>query len=163
MSLVELPNRPAALAHVGIGLLVAGIGGTTMGASETVTVPVGESVEVAGATLRHEGIDLITGLVGSSAEARFTLDGHPMTSSILTQNLQGTATVEAATRLGGRGEYLIVFQDGNDDAARYRLTYLPLLPLVWLGGLLAAAGLALGATPVATPVAARTSDLAAPG
>ncbi|MFV0524285.1 MAG: cytochrome c biogenesis protein CcsA [Acidimicrobiales bacterium] len=136
-------KRPhlGALAHAGLGLLLIGVAGTVGARSIVVTVGPGRPVVVEGMTVTHHQIDLDETGGLRSATATVEVDGVAYHPSIVTFPQRGASAVDTASRYQGLDEIQVVLIDGSAAAARYRITHIPRIALVWLGVTVATIGL----------------------
>jgi cytochrome c-type biogenesis protein CcmF len=136
-------RRAGVVAHVGVGLVLVGVAGTVATTGTTATLRTGETQTVDGMTITHRSVELIDGEATSEAVATVDIDGVTYRPSLVSYELRGVSTAETASRTTGLDELQVRLVDGTDQAARYRITRLPRVGLVWLGSALVALG-ALG-------------------
>jgi cytochrome c-type biogenesis protein CcmF len=166
-------RRPRArwpLAHLGVAVLLAGVAGTTTGTQVTAPLSTGDEVAVRGFTLRLDGV--------VPAEAP---DGGRAARAVLTlRRGDGTlATLRPVALVSDRGQRVSVaalrstpVQDvqvalrtvgEGGEAVIVEIAVIPLMQLVWWGGLLLVAGLGWSVlrspppavTPAVTPATSR--------
>jgi len=134
-----------AIAHGALGIVILGIVGTTLWASERVLVmKPGDRVEIAGFELAYEGLEQKRTSNYETEEATFGLirDGkridtlHPERRWYPVAEMQ---TTEAAIRLQPLHDIYLVIGDPRDtapDARVVRLYHHPLVGFIWGGALL---------------------------
>ncbi len=170
LTLAEWRRRPRArwpLAHLGVAVLLAGVAGTTTGTQMTAPLAAGEEVTIRDFTLRLDAVE--------PAEAP---DGGRAARAVLSLRRGGDAlaTLRPVALVSDRGQRVSVaalrstpLQDvqvalravgDGGEAVIVEIAVVPLMQLVWWGGLLLVAGLAwssLRPTPapadIATPEA----------
>jgi cytochrome c-type biogenesis protein CcmF len=150
------------IAHAGLGLVVAGITATSAWQSERVEVlRIGETVEIAGYTLRLRGIERADGSNYQAVVGQIELVGsgemlHPEKRFF---TVQGQTTSEAAIRTNWFADLYVVLGDptGSEaEAARGQPVFLdparatgawtvrayhnPLAPWIWIGAIIMALG-----------------------
>ncbi len=155
LTMAEWRHRPGAswpLAHLGVAVLLAGVAGTTTGTHVTASLAAGQEVTVRGWTLRL--VDVVPAAApdgGRAAQANLLLlrDGSTLATlrpvalvsdvgqRVSVADLRSTplTDVQVALRSVGAGGATAVFEIG----------VLPLVQLVWWGGMLLVVGLARGA------------------
>ena len=136
-----------ALAHGGLGIVVAGIVGTTAWRQELVTaLKVGDSAELAGYTLTLEKVGMRNGpnyqaLVGV---IRVTRDGQGVALMLPEKRsfpVERQEKTEAAIRTTGFSDlYLVIGDENGQGAWTLRAYYNNLAPWIWAGGMIMAAG-----------------------
>ena len=139
------------LAHVGVAVLLAGVAGTTTGASVITSLEPDDQVTVREYTLRL--VDVVPVAVphgGRAAQARLELLRGDRSLGTLGPEALVSATGQRVSVAALRSTPLTDVQvalravgDGG-EAVVVEVGVLPLLQLVWWGGLLIVAGLALG-------------------
>jgi cytochrome c-type biogenesis protein CcmF len=150
------------LAHLGVAVLLAGVAGTTTGASATASLVPGETVTVRGWRLHLDEVAAVAapGAVDGGRAARATV--------VLSRGGRRLATLRPVALLSDTGQRVSVVAlrstpltdvqvalravAGGQGAAVVEIHVLPLVQLVWWGGLLIVAGLALA---LVQPVAGR--------
>ena len=136
-------------AHAGIGLTVIGIVTTSAYQTETITaLKPGETVDVAGYTLRFDGMIPATGPNYREERAQFTAmrQGRQfaLSPSKRVYEARQTATTEAAIETIGLSQLYVSLGDRVENGAiAVRASWKPLVTLIWLGALIAAFGGAL--------------------
>ena len=136
-------------AHAGIGLTVIGVVATSAYQTETITaLKPGETVDVAGYTLRFDGMIPATGPNYREERAQFTAmrQGRQfaLSPSKRVYEARQTATTEAAIETIGLSQLYVSLGDRVENGAvAVRASWKPLVTLIWLGALIAAFGGAL--------------------
>ncbi|MCP5035369.1 MAG: cytochrome c biogenesis protein CcsA [Actinomycetia bacterium] len=134
-------RRPGALAHLGVGLVLVGIGGTVATEITIVDLVVDTPTMVDGFELTHRSI-VITETGGTrQAIATLEVDGTIFEPRLVSFPLRGASTTEMARRLQGVDDVQVILIDGDASGARYRLNHLPRVGIVWLGCAVVAIGL----------------------
>ena len=136
-----------AIAHFGVGVLIAGVTVSTAWRSERIeTVHAGDTVKIAGRTLHFEGVtegsfenyrfqraDIVVDRPGS---APFTV--HPERRFY---PIAGSSTTNTSITTNGFGDLYLALGDGDSRGGWVlRAYYNPLVPWVWFGAILAALG-----------------------
>jgi cytochrome c-type biogenesis protein CcmF len=138
-----------ALAHAGLGVCVLGMVGTTLWASEALTVMrPGERLQVAGYTLVFDSIAPRNADNFQADTASFTVLRGDRQLAVLHPErrwfpIAQTLTTQAANRLTPLGDlYLVVGDPRGDDNGAYvvRAYVHPLVGLIWLGALIMVGG-----------------------
>ena len=164
LTLAEWRRRPRArwpLAHLGVAVLLAGVAGTTTGTQVTAPLSAGEEVTVRGFTMRLDAVEPAEAPDGGRA-ARAVLS--------LRRGDETLATLRPVALVSDRGQRVSVaalrstpLQDvqvalravgEGGEAVIVEIAVVPLMQLVWWGGVLAVAGLAWSALrppPAAAP------------
>ncbi len=127
------PDWPRSAAHVGCCVLLIGVASTFATQRVGFAVEVGETVEVAGMQIRHEGVVLQEGEI-PTATAEAVVDGAVLRPALRSFPLRGTSTTEIAHRIDGLDEVQLILVDADSETASYRLNRVPGVMLVWLGG-----------------------------
>jgi cytochrome c-type biogenesis protein CcmF len=143
-----------ALAHLGIGLTVLGIVGAVAFEQERIlTMHPGETVEIAGRTVRFEGIRPSQGPNFTEDRGRFVLSGADgkeqgeVVSSKRFYPARRMPTTESGIRTMGFSQLYIALGDElPDGGAVVRMWWKPLVTLIWLGGLVMMFGGAVSLT-----------------
>ena len=150
------------IAHAGLGLVVAGVTATSAWQSERVEVlQIGETVEIAGYTLRLRAVERADGSNYQAVVGRIDLVGrgetlHPEKRFF---TVQGQTTSEAAIRTNLFADLYVVLGDpagAEAEAARGQPVFLdparangawsvrayhnPLAPWIWIGAIIMALG-----------------------
>ncbi len=155
LTVAEWRRRPRArwpLAHLGVAVLLAGVAGTTTGTQVTAPLATGGEVTVRGFTFRLEGVEPAPAADGARA-ARAVLslsrDGDALATlrpvalisatgqrvSVAALRSTPLQDVQVALRAVGEGGDRVIVEIGVH----------PLMQLVWWGGILVVAGLAVSA------------------
>ncbi len=138
-----------ALAHIGVGVVLAGITGVTAWERESILVmQPGDSTEFAGYQLTLERVRRVEGPNYTAQVGTFTVlkDGERFTTLRPEKRfypVQGTPTTEAAIHTTGLADLYVVLGDRNPDGGwTVRLYHKPFLPWIWIGaGLMMLGGL----------------------
>ena len=148
---VNLPRSTwgGTLAHAGLGVCVLGMVGTTLWASEKLSVMrPGERMQIAGYTLVFDSIDPRTADNFQADTASFEVLRGDRRLAVLHPErrwfpIAQTLTTQAANRLTPLGDLYLVVGDprGDNDAAHVVRAYVhPLVGLIWLGVLIMVGG-----------------------
>ncbi|MEG6510075.1 heme lyase CcmF/NrfE family subunit [Methyloligella sp. 2.7D] len=141
---VNLPRSAygTMLAHAGLGLVVIGVVATTAWRVEDITaLKPGESTEIAGYTLRFEGVRESEGANYAERVGFFDVSRGGEAITRLTPskrhfNVEGSATTESAIHVSWRGDLYAVLGDPLEGGAyTVRVYFNPLVRLIWLGAL----------------------------
>jgi cytochrome c-type biogenesis protein CcmF len=137
----------SALAHAGLGVTLLGVAGTSLWRSESLEVlGPGESVHLAGYTLRFDGVRAAAGPNYDAARAEVTVLSGGRTIAVMHPEkriypAEGQDTVETAIRTTIVSDlYLALGDQREKDRWVLRAYVNPLAPLIWLGALVMAAG-----------------------
>jgi len=143
--LVGLPRSAfgTALAHFGVGLSVLGIVGVVSFEQERIlTMQPGETVGIAGYTLRFEGLKPAQGPNFTERQGLFHMLGEDgaSTATIVSSKRVYTArqmpTTEAGIRTMGLSQlYISLGDETADGGAVVRIWWKPMVTLIWIGGL----------------------------
>jgi cytochrome c-type biogenesis protein CcmF len=139
------PGRRLAgpIAHLGVGISLIGMAGTMATTEEVVAVGTGAEAATRAGPVEHHSIELRSGSGTGEAVATVTVDGHRFRPRLVDHTGRGVSTVETATRFDGLDQLQVVLLDGNRQHARYRVSHLPRIGLLWVGAGLVATGAAL--------------------
>jgi cytochrome c-type biogenesis protein CcmF len=139
----------AALAHAGLGVTLMGIAGTTIWKSEDLEVlGPGETMTIAGTTLRFVGVETVEG--PNFIASRATLDvmnGNAVVATLHPEKrvypAEQSETVNTAIRTNVLRDLYVALGDKRDGGRWTVRAYVnPLAPLIWLGaGVMALGGL----------------------
>lgn len=142
---VGLPKSTfgTALAHLGLGLSTLGLVGVLSFETENIlTMKPGQTVEVAGRTLRFEEIHPVQGPNFTEDRGRFSLlgdDGKPYGEIVSAKRfypVRKMPTTEAGIRTIGLSQLYISLGDPTADGAIVvRIWWKPLVTLIWFGAL----------------------------
>ncbi|MGE0232886.1 MAG: heme lyase CcmF/NrfE family subunit [Flavobacteriaceae bacterium] len=135
------------LAHAGLGVTLIGIAAVASSAQEKIiAMKPGESIEIAGRTLRFEGMaprrgpnyrDLVGHFVVREGD-RVVAEIDPAKRIFVAS---GRQTTEAGIRSFVDGDLYVSLGDAaGTDAIVVRTYYKPLIPLIWLGAVIMALG-----------------------
>ncbi len=137
-----------AIAHLGLGLTLLGIVGTlNFGIEKILVMRPGETVDVAGYTLRFDGLYPVQGPNYTESRGRFELfDANGSATAEISSAkrlfpVRQTTTTEAGIRTIGLSQLYISLGDGTDDGGVVaRIWWKPLVTLIWGGALVMMAG-----------------------
>ena len=171
LTLAEWRRRPGArwpIAHLGVAVVLAGVAGTTTGTQVTAPLSAGEEVTVRGFTLRLDAVEPAEAPDGGRA-ARAVLSLRRGDDSLAT--LRPVALVSdtgqrvsvAALRSTPLQDVQVALRAVGEggEAVIVEIAVVPLMQLVWWGGVLAVAGLAWSALRPPPPTAAPAPRAAA--
>ncbi len=137
----------SALAHAGLGVTLIGIAGTTLWRSEALEVlGPGESMSIAGYTLRFDGVKGAHGPNYDAARATVTVLSGGRTIAVMHPEkrvfpAEGQDTVETAIRTTIVSDLYLALGDRREQGRWILRAYVnPLAPLIWLGALVMAFG-----------------------
>ena len=146
---LSFSTMASALAHAGLGVSLLGI--AAMGAWRSEAVEVlgpGQSMTVAGYTLRLDGVGVVNGPNYRAARAALEVrkDGRPVTVMFPEKRFypaEGQAISNTAIRTTGISDlYVAIGDDRGGGRWTVRALVNPLAPFIWLGGgLMALAGI----------------------
>jgi cytochrome c-type biogenesis protein CcmF len=131
----------AALAHAGLGVTLMGIAGTTIWKSEDLEVLApGDTMTIAGTTLRFDGVEKVEG--PNYFASRATLDvmnGNAIVTTLHPEQrlypAEQSETVNTAIRTNGFRDLYVALGDQRDGGRWTVRAYVnPLAPFIWLGG-----------------------------
>jgi len=132
-------------AHLGLAIAIIGMTGSSAWKSEIVrAMQVGETVTMGDFTYRLDGTAAVKGVNYLAERATFsvTRDGKPYT--VLhpeRRRYATTSTSEAAIESSVRGDiYAVIGDRAGPRSWTVRIYHQPLVPWIWLGGLLMALG-----------------------
>ncbi|MFQ5622045.1 MAG: heme lyase CcmF/NrfE family subunit [Paracoccaceae bacterium] len=157
-SLRRASNLPRAdwgktVAHAGLGLTIFGIATITAWQAEDIrTAQPGESIEIAGYTLRFDKVERIRGPNFIADKGTFTLTsgrgaGATLRPEKRVYEVQRMPTTEAAIDYGLTRDVYVVLGDRQDDGAWAVRTYVkPFSNWIWLGAIVMAIGGVLSLT-----------------
>ncbi len=162
-----------ALAHGGLGLVVAGIVGMTAWRQELVTaLKVGETAELAGYKLTLEKVGMregpnyeaLTGIVRVTREGRHVAFMTPEKRRFPVERQEKT---EAAIRTNGFSDlYIVIGEENGEGAWTIRAYENSLAPWIWIGAMIMAAGGVVSLTDrryrVGAPASGRSAGGVAP-
>ena len=150
--LVNLRTLPGAawgmtLAHAGLGVAIAGMVGSSAWVEEKILIAKpGDTIPLAGYELRFENVGAAAGPNYTATRARFTVLADGQALGVLEPEqrhytVTGMEISRAAIRTAVSGDLYLALGDADGAGGwTVRLYHHPLVPLLWLGGLLMAAG-----------------------
>ena len=131
------------LAHASLGIVVAGIVGTSAWQVEKVLIMrAGDSVEVAGYQFRFEGVSDVEGANYRAVRGTFTVTSGATTVARLTPErrlykVQSRQTTEAAIHTTWLADLYAVIGDADGKGGfTVRIYFNPLVPWIWVGAVL---------------------------
>jgi cytochrome c-type biogenesis protein CcmF len=136
----------SALAHLGLGITLLGITGTTLWRSEALELlKPGQSMQIAGYTLRLEGVEMLQGPNYIAQHATVDVLSGGKTIAVMTPEkraypVEGQATAVTAIRTTGFSDLYLALGDTRDGAWVIRAYVSPLAPFIWFGGIFMALG-----------------------
>jgi cytochrome c-type biogenesis protein CcmF len=136
----------SALAHLGLGVTLLGITGTTVWRSEALELlKPGQSMPIAGYNLRLDGVQLLQGPNYQAEHATISVisNGHiiaTMSPEKRAYPVEGQATADTAIRTTGFSDLYIALGDERDGGWIIRAYVSPLAPFIWFGGAFMALG-----------------------
>ncbi len=147
--LVHLPRGTwgYAIAHFGVGMLIAGVVVSTVWRSERIeTVHSGDNVEIAGRTLHFIGVT--QGVVENYQVQRAAIvverPGHAPLHVFPERRyypIAGSSTTNTSITTNGLGDLYLALGEGDGKGGWVlRAYYNPLVPWIWFGAVLAAIG-----------------------
>ncbi|MCE2521050.1 MAG: heme lyase CcmF/NrfE family subunit, partial [Alphaproteobacteria bacterium] len=149
----QLPaaSHAMSLAHLGVAVFVAGVTASSAWQTEIIrTMAPGDRQDIAGYTLVFEGAGMVAGPNYDAERGTFvvTADGRHITRLEPERRsylVQATRTTEAAIHTTLFADLYVVLGDAAGEGAHVvRLYHNPLVPWIWGGALLMAAGGAIG-------------------
>ena len=136
-----------AIAHFGVGVLIAGITVSTAWRSERIeTMHAGDSLQIAGRTLRFIGVaeGMIENYQAQRAEIIVNRPGEAPFAVYPERRwypIAGSSTTNTSITTDGFGDlYLALGENDGNGGWVLRAYYNPLVPWVWFGAVLAALG-----------------------
>jgi cytochrome c-type biogenesis protein CcmF len=136
----------SALAHLGLGITLLGITGTTIWRSEALELlKPGQTMQIAGYALRLEGVEMLQGpnYIAQHATVDVLSGGNViavMTPEKRAYPVEGQATAVTAIRTTGFSDLYLALGDERDGAWVIRAYVSPLAPFIWFGGVFMALG-----------------------
>ncbi len=137
----------SALAHAGLAVTLLGVAGTTLWRSEGLEVlKAGESMQIAGYTLRLDGVAGAAGPNYTAARASVTVLSGGRTLAVMHPErrifpAERQETSETAIRTTIVNDLYLALGDRRDDTHWVLRAYVnPLAPLIWLGAVVMALG-----------------------
>jgi cytochrome c-type biogenesis protein CcmF len=140
-------GAPWRVAHLGVAVVLAGVAGTTTGAHVTASLAPGQELSVRGRTVRLEEIVPVAAPDrGRAAEARIVLRPGVVLRPQAVLSATGQRVSVAALHSTPRADVQVALRavSAGGQVAVVDVNVLPLVQLVWWGGLLVVAGLGLG-------------------
>jgi cytochrome c-type biogenesis protein CcmF len=142
-----LGSRPGWLTHLGLGVLLIGVAGTTASSSVTVVALLDQPAETTVGTVLHRGVELEDR--PGTAEAVATVEIVDPASGerrrfaprLVTYVRTGGSSAETATDRGWLTDTQVVLLDGDARSATYRINRQQRISLVWLGSAITVIGL----------------------
>ncbi|MEI6558415.1 MAG: heme lyase CcmF/NrfE family subunit [Rhodospirillaceae bacterium] len=135
------------LAHAGLGLAIAGMVGAGAWVDERILLArPGDVVPLAGYALTFDGVEPATGPNYTARRGHFTVSRDGRVLGILEPEqrhytVTGMDLTHAAIRTSATSDLYLALGDGDGSGAwTLRLYHHPLVPWLWLGGLLMVAG-----------------------
>lgn len=137
-----------AIAHMGLGVTTLGIVATVcFGTEHILTMHPNQTVEVAGRTLRFEGLSPTRGPNFTEDRGRFRIEGPSgrdsgeISSAKRFYGARQMTTTESGIRTFGFSQLYVSLGDENTDGSVVvRIWWKPLVTLIWLGGIVMMAG-----------------------
>jgi cytochrome c-type biogenesis protein CcmF len=136
----------SALAHLGLGITLLGITGTTVWRSEALDLlKPGATMPIAGYTLRLEGVQLLQGPNYEAERATVSVISNNRIIATMSPEkraypVEGQATAVTAIRTTGFSDLYLALGDERDGAWVIRAYVSPLAPFIWFGGAFMALG-----------------------
>jgi cytochrome c-type biogenesis protein CcmF len=155
------------LAHLGLGVTLLGITGTTVWRSEALELlRPGQTMQIAGYTLRLEGVEVLQGPNYLAQHATVDVISSGKTIAVMSPEkraypVEGQATAVTAIRTTGFSDLYLALGDERDGAWVIRAYVSPLAPFIWFGGVFMALGGAAGLWGRLRPRRAPAAQLAA--
>lgn len=131
------------IAHLGMVLLLAGVAGTTTGATELHRLAPGGSVVVDGHRVVHHGVRLLDDPRDGNdvVVADVSVDGRRYQPELVAYPGRGVVAAESSLRSTPWLDVQIMLRDGRDDGTAFlQIGIHPLQQLVWWGALVMIAG-----------------------
>jgi cytochrome c-type biogenesis protein CcmF len=156
----------SALAHAGLGITLLGVTATTVWRSEALqALKPGESMPIAGYTLRLENVEDVQGPNYDAERAIIDVIVNGRTIAVMTPEkrvypVEGQATAETAIRTTGFSDLYLALGDQRDGGWVLRAYVSPLAPFIWFGGAFMAMGGLAGLWSRLRTRFARTPELA---
>ncbi len=140
------------LAHFGMAITVAGIAASSLAAGNTALVHLGEQIPLAGYSLRFDGIGRHEGENFTADAGEFTLlKGGQVVAEMTPERrffpLQQQTIARTAIHAGLLADFYLALGD-PDGKGGWTITaaWRPLVPFIWIGGIIMALGGAVGLT-----------------
>ncbi len=141
----------SSLAHIGIGVLLVGVGGALGSSTDTVqvvtqvTTPVEPGDGSPAFDVLFEEIELVEGGGVRRAIASVVVDGRNLQPALVSFVRSGATSVETATDRGWSTDVQVSLVDADANRAIMRISRQRLMSLVWLGVAMIALGFATSA------------------
>ncbi|MBL1234403.1 MAG: hypothetical protein COB70_002025 [Rhodobiaceae bacterium] len=134
----------SAIAHAGVGVMVAGIVGISAWREEVITaLPVGESFSIAHYEVRFDGVETYQGPNFTAQRGQvtvFTPDGKQVAVMFPEKRIYTVSkmpTTEAAIRTRWVEDLYIVLGDEDDTGSWVMRAYVnPIVPWIWIGAVI---------------------------
>ena len=136
----------SALAHAGLGITLMGIAGTTMWRSEGLELlKPGQTMPIAGYTLRLDGVEMVQGPNYEAERADIAVFSNGRAIAVMHPEkrdypAEGQATTDTAIRTTGFSDLYLALGDQRDGGWVLRAYVSPLAPFIWFGGVFMALG-----------------------
>ena len=136
----------SALAHLGLGVTLLGITGTTIWRSEALDLlKPGQTMPIAGYTLRLDGVQLLQGPNYMAERATVSVIANNRIIAIMAPEkraypVEGQATAVTAIRTTGFSDLYLALGDQRGSGWVIRAYVSPLAPFIWFGGAFMALG-----------------------
>ncbi|MBS0273711.1 MAG: heme lyase CcmF/NrfE family subunit [Proteobacteria bacterium] len=136
----------SALAHLGLGITLLGITGTTLWRSEALDLlKPGQTMPIAGYTLRLEGVQLLHGPNYLAERATVSVIANNRIIATMAPEkrafpVEGQATAVTAIRTTGFSDLYLALGDQRGSGWVIRAYVSPLAPFIWFGGAFMALG-----------------------
>jgi len=136
----------SALAHLGLGITLLGITGTTVWRSEALDLlKPGQTMPIGGYTLRLEGVQLLQGPNYQAERATISVIANDRIIATMSPEkrafpVEGQATAVTAIRTTGFSDLYLALGDERDGGWIIRAYVSPLAPFIWFGGAFMALG-----------------------
>ncbi|MDH3293468.1 MAG: cytochrome c biogenesis protein CcsA [Acidimicrobiia bacterium] len=135
--------------HLGMGLLLVGVAGTTASTSTTVVALVDQQAATPAGLITHRGVALADGpgITEAVATVELVATGAAETEvetfrpRLVTYVRSGASSTEIDTRRGWLTDTQVVLIDADADQATYRVNRQQRMSLVWLGAAVITLGL----------------------
>jgi cytochrome c-type biogenesis protein CcmF len=157
----------SACAHAGLGITLLGIAATSVWRSEGLELlKPGETMPIAGYTLRLDGVQLYQGPNYEAERATISvLSGERTIATMTPENraypVEGQAKAVTAIRTTGVSDLYLALGDQRDGGWIIRAYVSPLAPFIWIGGAFMALGGVCGLWARLRPRRVASSQLAA--
>ncbi len=139
----RLRHRRGRLAHVGMLVLLAGIGASTFDREATIGVADGQIVEAAGLRVTGQGVRVVQGARSDTQAVvvDLVIDGHLLHPSLTAYPDRGGVLAETALVTRPWRDIQVTLADATDDGlALITVRQRPLVWLIWMGAALTTIG-----------------------